>query len=182
MVRRSVFGVLVLPVVAVAALTGCDGDGTAVGGDGGSQPGTTSGLVVSPPAPPAPPSSASSVAPTPTPAGGGYNLQAKLDELLNGAPLRFDPDSVQLSEASKATIKQIAEAAHCPPGAKLEVIATARFEDGKKATEVSQQRADAVVQGLIAGGIAPERITAKGVGNEGIGGDDATLGVKIKVV
>jgi outer membrane protein OmpA-like peptidoglycan-associated protein len=194
-IRRGVYGALVVPVFALAfgALAGCDGEGAGpIGGNGGAQPGATTGLVI-PPVPVPPPAPAPVPAPVgmsgsvPAPAGMPdvgvvYRPQPKVDELLNGSPIRFDPDSVALSDPSKAVLKQVAEAVHCPPESKIEVTAAARFEDAKKADEVSQQRADAVARELVAGGIAAERITAKGVGNQGVAADNTALTVKIRVV
>jgi outer membrane protein OmpA-like peptidoglycan-associated protein len=89
---------------------------------------------------------------------------------------------VALSDAGKAMLKQVAEAVHCPPESRIEVTAAARFEDPQKSMTVSQQRADAVAQELVANGITAQRISAKGVGNQGVAADDSSLSVRIRVV
>ena len=106
-------------------------------------------------------------------------LQTKLDALINGSPIKFDPESIELSDTARSTIKQVAETAHCPPEAKLQITVSARYEDAEKAKQISQQRADAVAKELVADGFAAERIAATGIGNADTGADAATVRIKV---
>lgn len=100
-------------------------------------------------------------------------LQTKLDEILTASPVKFSPESAELTGESEATLKKVAEAAAAAPAVKLEVGTHAGYPDAAMATELSQKRADAVSKALTTGGVAADRIVAKAEGNEGVGGDDA---------
>lgn len=108
-------------------------------------------------------------------------LQQKLDELTNAAPIMFEREKTELTAQSKETVKKAAEAAAGAAGTKLEVTASAGYDDAAKATEVSQKRAEAVVKEMTENGVPADRVTAKGTGNQGVVGDEkAATSVKIK--
>ncbi|WP_410656244.1 OmpA family protein [Amycolatopsis sp. lyj-112] len=100
-------------------------------------------------------------------------LQTKLDEILTASPVKFSPQSADLTDEGEATLKKVAEAAAAAPAVKLEVGTHAGYPDAAMATELSQKRADAVSKVLTTGGVAADRIMAKAEGSEGVGGDDA---------
>ncbi|KZB82379.1 OmpA family protein [Amycolatopsis regifaucium] len=108
-------------------------------------------------------------------------LQAKLDEVLKASPVRFAPQSAELTDEAKATLKKVAEAAAAVPVGKVAVDTHAGYSDAAKATELSRQRADAVTKELTAGGLAADRIKAEAKGSEGVDGDDAkAMTVEVK--
>lgn len=100
-------------------------------------------------------------------------LQAKLDEVVKASPVRFSPQSAELTDEAKATLKKVAEAAAAVPAVKVAVDTHAGYPDAARATELSQKRADAVSKELTAGGLAADRIKAEAKGSEGVDGDDA---------
>jgi outer membrane protein OmpA-like peptidoglycan-associated protein len=83
--------------------------------------------------------------------------------VLMGA--QFETGKSVLTEGSKQDMKQVAEALKSQPDTRIEV---AGYTDntGSAATnkKLSQQRADAVMQELIANGVPQEQVTAKGYG------------------
>ncbi|AUI64989.1 hypothetical protein B1H26_17165 [Amycolatopsis sp. BJA-103] len=100
-------------------------------------------------------------------------LQTKLDEILNASPVRFAPQSADLTDETKATLKKVAEAAGAVQVVKIQVDTHAGYPDEAKAKELSQQRADVVSKELAAGGLAADRVKAEAGGSEGVSGDDA---------
>lgn len=104
--------------------------------------------------------------------GSVSGLQAKLDDVLKATPVTFGAQNAELTEDGKRALKEVADAAGGTPDAKLEVRATAGYPDAAQAKELSQQRADAVVQQLAADGVTEDRVEAVAVGNEGVLDDD----------
>ena len=107
---------------------------------------------------------------TDDPAAGFENVQPGSEEdfiLTAGRRIYFAENSANLDDTARATINnQIAFLQKYPKWfAKLQGFADDPGGNGKM-VQLSQQRADAVMNYMIAGGIAPGRLWAKGYGKE----------------
>lgn len=116
------------------------------------------------------PSSSSSASAAPLPgdepgSGAGGEVQSKIEELLDGAPIGFEPESSELDAESKATLKQIAEAA-AAEDVKLSVVTRSGYPNPDKALELSQERADSIKAELVANGMADDAVETEPLGNE----------------
>jgi outer membrane protein OmpA-like peptidoglycan-associated protein len=183
MVRRTAVQGVAVAAVALAALAGCGGD------DGGNVPGsgaennapTTAASEMSSPAPSSMASSESDAPAEDSGTQGG--LEAKLDEILQGSAITFEVQSAELTEEAKQTLQQVAEVVSANQDAKVEVVGTAGYEDADKATQLGQERADAVRDELVSAGVAEDRIEAVSKGNEDVLGDpEKAVTVDIRVV
>lgn len=129
-------------------------------------------------------------APTTTaPAGGELDaaakqqLQASVSELLAGAPITFGPDSPQLTAQGSTTVAKVLALVKPATGAQLEIdgfVATGRGNGKLTAQQLSDQRAAAVRDALVAGGVPAGQITAQGRG-EGATPADRALGRRVAV-
>ncbi|MBX3580573.1 MAG: OmpA family protein [Rhizobiaceae bacterium] len=104
---------------------------------------------------------------TDDPAAGFENVQPGSEEdfiLTAGRRVYFAQGSAALDDTTKATLNnQIAFLQKYPKWyAKLQGFA----DDPGNNTQISQQRADAVMNYMIAGGVAPGRLWAKGYGKD----------------
>lgn len=110
-------------------------------------------------------------------------LQGQLDQLNQNSPITFDPDSSELTDQGKETATKAAEMLKsAPQDAKFQVAGftasgTSSSQDSK---ELSQARAQAVVDQLAQGGVPAERLQATGEGDAG-GDPAASRKVEIKV-
>lgn len=158
--RRTKLTGLVGAVLALGLVSGCGGEG---GNGNGGNPPEQNGAAQSQPAQP------------PGGAEGGeqgvQQLQAKLDELTKASPVTFEPQSPELTDQGKQTLKQIGEAASAAQGAKLEVTTTAGWPEQEKSMQLAQQRTETVGKALADAGLAQERVQMKPIGNEGVQDD-----------
>lgn len=183
MVRRTAVQGIAVAAFALAALAGCGDEGGGNGSDTGAEnnaPTTAASEMSSP----APSSMASGESGAPTNDSGAQGgLQAKLDEILKGSAITFQAQSAELTEEAKQSLQQVAEAVSANQDAKIEVVGTAGYEDADKATQLGQERADAVRQELVAAGVAEDRIEAVSKGNEDVlGNPEKAVTADIRVV
>lgn len=153
MASGRVVGGLAAAAVVLGMLAGCD-EGNANGDD--SQTPTSA-------------PSSSSAAPM---AGGGERvsgaagaLQGDIDDLLKASPIAFEQQSSELSDESKATLKEIAGGASTGD-VKLSVTTRSGFVNPDRALELSQERADAIKAELVANGMAADSVETEALGNE----------------
>lgn len=100
-------------------------------------------------------------------AAGRQELQSAIDALVADAPIGFEPDSPQLTPQGSATVDAVLQLVTLVPGARLQVdgyVATGPGNGVLTAQELSDQRAAAVRDALVAGGVPADRITARGLG------------------
>ncbi|MBW0118352.1 channel-forming protein ArfA/OmpATb [Pseudonocardia abyssalis] len=98
---------------------------------------------------------------------GKRELQSAIDALVAGAPVTFEPDSPALTASGAATVDGIVTLVALVPGAQLQVdgyVATGPGNGVLSAQELSDQRAAAVRDALVAGGVPADNITARGLG------------------
>ncbi|WP_051174154.1 OmpA family protein [Amycolatopsis orientalis] len=164
--RRTTISGVALAAFAVLAVAGCGDDDK----DKGSAAASSAASAVASGQNGMPADGAQNGQPD---AAAVQGLQAKIDEIVNASPVRFSPQSAELTDEAKATLKKVAKAAAAAPSVKVAVDTHAGYPDAAMATDLSQKRADAVREILTAGGIAGDRIKAKAEGSEGVGGDDA---------
>lgn len=100
-------------------------------------------------------------------AAGRQELQSAIDALIAGAPIGFEPDSPALTPRGSATVEGVLRLVTLVPGARLQVdgyVASGPGNGVLSAQELSDQRAAAVRDALVAGGVPAEKITARGLG------------------
>lgn len=165
---------------AAALLAGCGGGG------GGQQ----QGQGQEPPAPAAPPP------PPPEQGQGGdqaqidaaakQEMQGKLDQLLQQRPITFEPDSTQLTQQGQQTVSEVSKMITESPGQlRFEVggyTAPGPGEPGSNAQQLSQERAQKVVDQMAQQGVPAERLEAKAYGDAPSGDPEASRRVDIKIL
>lgn len=127
-------------------------------------------------APPAEPPSASPAVPAtapapvvatdPAPAAPPDPALAEVAQVLATQPIRFTPDSAMLAGPAADTVRRVAELLVAGPA--VPVVVEGHVADTPGGPDVvqrlSDQRAAVVTEALVAAGVPPERITARGVG------------------
>lgn len=96
-------------------------------------------------------------------------LQAKIAALVASAPITFAPDSTQLTAPGAATLVQVLAAVRAVPAARLEIdgyVAPGRGNGPLTAQQLSDARAVAVRDALVAGGVPADHLTARGRGED----------------
>lgn len=100
-------------------------------------------------------------------AAGRQELQSVIDELVAGAPIAFEPNSPALTPPGTATVDAVLQRVALVPGARLQVdgyVASGPGNGVLTAQELSDQRAAAVRDALVAGGVPADHITTRGLG------------------
>jgi outer membrane protein OmpA-like peptidoglycan-associated protein len=93
------------------------------------------------------------------------DVAAELTTFLAANPIQFDLGSATISPASEAILDQVVAVLAANPELVLVVEGHTDDSGGTASNEVlSEQRAQAVVDYLVAGGVAGERLTAVGLG------------------
>jgi outer membrane protein OmpA-like peptidoglycan-associated protein len=94
-------------------------------------------------------------------------LQASLAALLARDPIRFTSASPQILPESMVTLDQAAELLATLPSARIEVAGHTDADGEEEANlELSQLRAQAVLDALVDRGVAADRLTAVGFGEQ----------------
>lgn len=129
-------------------------------------------------------------APTPLPAQAGeldaaakQALQAKITALVAAAPITFGPDSPQLTPQGAATLAQVLAVVRAAPGARLQIdgyVATGRGNGVLTAQQLSDERANAVRDALVAGGVPADHLATRGRG-EDTAATDRALGRRAEI-
>jgi outer membrane protein OmpA-like peptidoglycan-associated protein len=143
------------------------------------------------PAAPAPvPTAGVTPAPTPLPAQAGeldasakQTLQARITALAAAAPITFGPDSPQLTAEGAATLALVLAVVRAAPGARLQIdgyVATGRGNGLLTAQQLSDQRAVAVRDALVAGGVPADHLASRGRG-EDTAATDRALGRRVEI-
>lgn len=92
-------------------------------------------------------------------------LEAELNTLVKAQPILFDKGSTDISAASQATVQRIAGIAKRYAGVRIEVQGHTDSEgDPGRNLTLSEQRAGAVLDALVALGVPAADLTAKGFG------------------
>lgn|GEM_PF-3567574 len=94
-------------------------------------------------------------------------LQAAIDGLVTATPITFEPDSPALTTQSGVTVGQILELVRPVAGVRLRVdgfVATGPAGGVLTAQQLSDQRAVAIRDFLVTGGVPVDRIEARGLG------------------
>lgn len=110
-----------------------------------------------------------SAAATDLDAAAKQQLRSSIDALAAGAPITFEPNSPQLTAQGMATVAKVIALLRPAPGARLQVdgfVATGPGDGRLTAQQLSEQRAVAVRDALVAGGVPADRITATGKGED----------------
>ena len=100
-------------------------------------------------------------------AAGRQELQSAIDALVAGAPIAFEPNSPALTPPGAATVDAVLRLVAVVPGARLQVdgfVASGPNNGVLTAQELSDQRAAAVRDALVAGGVPADTITTRGLG------------------
>lgn len=98
---------------------------------------------------------------------GKQELRSAVDALVAGAPITFEPNSPALTPQGSATVEAVLQRIVAAPGARLQVdgfVASGPGNGVLTAQELSDQRAAAVRDALVAGGVPADRITTRGLG------------------
>ena len=105
----------------------------------------------------------------------GYNAR-ELTDALNLTTVRFETGSAKLTRSSEDIIRQAAEAIEgAPAGTRVEVGGhTDSQGDATHNQLLSEQRARAVADALIAAGVPADRLAARGFGSNRPIGDNST--------
>lgn len=105
----------------------------------------------------------------------GYNAR-ELTDALNLTTVRFETGSAKLTRSSEDIIRQAAEAIEgAPAGTRVEVGGhTDNQGDATHNQLLSEQRARAVADALIAAGVPADRLAARGFGSNRPIGDNGT--------
>jgi outer membrane protein OmpA-like peptidoglycan-associated protein len=167
---------------AIQAVEGATGVRVAQIAAGGGTGGTTPAPVPASSAAAAPTSAVSETsatptpAPTPAPTAGGdldaaakHALQAKIAALVTAAPITFGGDSAALTGQGQATLAKVLAVVRAAPGARLEIdgfVATGPGNGLLTAQQLSDQRAAAVRDAMVAGGVPADHLTARGRGED----------------
>jgi outer membrane protein OmpA-like peptidoglycan-associated protein len=149
------------------------------GGAGPASPTPTSAAVptsVAPSAPTSVPTSVPTSAPTSTSAPAGQldpaakkALQARIAALVATTPVTFNPNSPQLTAQGSATLAQVLTVVRAAPTARLELdgyVAPGRGNGLLDAQQLSDQRAVAVRDAMVAAGVPADHLTARGRGED----------------
>lgn len=117
---------------------------------------------------------------TSAPSGGGdldaaakKALQAQITGLTKAAPITFGADVPQLTAQGQATLAKVVALVRAAPGARLEIngyVATGPGNGVLTAQQLSDQRAAAVRDALVAGGVPADHLTARGRGEDASAG------------
>lgn len=108
-------------------------------------------------------------------AGGGdaaAKVSTAIEEATQAAPVTFTPESPELSDSAKQTIKTIADAMQ-GNDVKLMVSTSAGYPDAARSKALSEQRAQAIVAAFGEYGVTADRITTQATGNEKAQGEQA---------
>jgi outer membrane protein OmpA-like peptidoglycan-associated protein len=100
-------------------------------------------------------------------AAGKQELQSAIDALVAGAPIAFEPNSPALTPPGAATVDAVLRLVAPVPGARLQIdgfVASGPGNGVLTAQELSDQRAAAVRDVLVAGGVPADTITTRGLG------------------
>jgi outer membrane protein OmpA-like peptidoglycan-associated protein len=109
----------------------------------------------------------SGVAVTELDAAAKQQLQGSITQLLSGTPITFQPNSAQPTEQGRAAVATLLELVRTAPGARLQIdgfVATGPGNGQLTAQQLSDQRAAAVRDALIAGGVPADALVARGLG------------------
>jgi outer membrane protein OmpA-like peptidoglycan-associated protein len=175
-------------IQAVEGATGVRVAQLVAGGSVGTAPATASASASASASPSAsasvPPSTApvvtsaptAAATPAPAPSGGGdldaaakQALQAQIIALTTPAPITFGGDSPQLTAQGRATVAKVLAVVRAAPGARLAIdgyVATGPGNGLLTAQQLSDQRAAAVRDALVAGGLPADHLTARGRGED----------------
>jgi outer membrane protein OmpA-like peptidoglycan-associated protein len=166
-----------LPLLAAALVVPAALAGLALlwPGPSSAAPAGTAAAAAAPPAArsTAPPTASRTPAPAaPAPAPeldetGKAQLRAALAAALAGAPLTFLPDSPEPTPEAAAALAAAVEVLRGRPAARLQVdgfVAAGPGEGALTAQELSDARAAAVRDALVAGGVPADRVAARGLG------------------
>ncbi|MEZ5216866.1 MAG: OmpA family protein [Ilumatobacteraceae bacterium] len=95
------------------------------------------------------------------------DINAQLDGVLNASPINFEAMESTIKSGSLATLDQVASIIAGCSGHTFEVQGHTDSGGTNEANlELSQARAQAVVDYLVSKGVAAEQLTAKGYGEE----------------
>jgi outer membrane protein OmpA-like peptidoglycan-associated protein len=95
----------------------------------------------------------------------GQECQARLEALTATTSIRFDVDSTRLREEAKPLLFEIAKVARRCQGARIEVGGfTDQAGDHEANLVLSERRAQTVADFLVANGVDPDRLRARGFG------------------
>ncbi|WP_308190457.1 OmpA family protein [Pseudonocardia sp. TRM90224] len=164
---------------ALAAVEGINGIRVAAFGGPADQ-----GAVPAPAEPPVPPAAAPppavpaepapaeppapvTAAPAELDATAKQNLQAGISKLLAASPITFGPNVPDLTAQGRATVGDVLALLVANPGAKVQIdgyVATGPGDGRFTAQQLSDRRAGAVRDALVAGGVPAGQITARGLG------------------
>ncbi len=101
--------------------------------------------------------------------------QTTIETLLASSPIKFAPDSAEIDTASDAVLVQLAAALGQVPNTAVELVGhTDGQGDEARNLQLSEDRAEAVMQRLTDLGVLPTRLTARGEGESNPLGDNAT--------
>lgn len=111
-------------------------------------------------------------------------LQGKIDELQQSAPITFNPDSAELSEQGGQSVGQAAEMLkQAPQDMRFEIAGYTASVSGSSADsqQLSTQRAQTVADQLTQAGISADRLETTGKGDAS-GDPESARRAEIKVM